>query len=44
MSKVFFISDTHFGHNNICKYRPQFSSAKEHDVGIEPIARLLHIL
>ena len=30
MSKVFFIADTHFGHRNICKYRP-FKDPKEHD-------------
>lgn len=31
MSKVWFISDCHFGHRNICKYRTQFSSMEEHD-------------
>ena len=31
MSRVFFIADTHFGHRNICKYRPEFSSPEEHD-------------
>jgi len=31
MSKVFFIADTHFGHRAICKYRPIFSTAQEHD-------------
>ena len=31
MSKVYFISDCHFGHRNICKYRTQFSSMEEHD-------------
>lgn len=31
MSKVWFISDCHFGHRNILKYRPEFSSIEEHD-------------
>ena len=31
MSAVFFTADTHFGHRNICKYRPQFASPQEHD-------------
>lgn len=31
MANVYFIADTHFGHRAICKYRPQFSSPKEHD-------------
>lgn len=31
MSKVYVIADTHFGHRNICKYRTQFTSPKEHD-------------
>ena len=32
MSKIFFIGDTHFGHNNISeKFRTQFSSDAEHD-------------
>lgn len=31
MSNVFFISDTHFGHENAIKFRVQFSSIKEHD-------------
>lgn len=26
-----FTSDLHLGHANICKYRPQFSSAEDHD-------------
>lgn len=30
MSKVFFIADTHFGHRNICAYRP-FNNPQEHD-------------
>jgi calcineurin-like phosphoesterase family protein len=31
MSRVLIISDTHFGHRNICNYRPEFSSMDEHD-------------
>lgn len=31
MSVVYVISDTHFGHKNICKYRTEFSSMEEHD-------------
>ena len=31
MSVVYLISDTHFGHKNICHYRKQFSSMEEHD-------------
>lgn len=30
MSNVYLCSDTHFGHRNICKYRP-FGTALEHD-------------
>lgn len=31
MSQVFFVGDLHLGHRNICKYRPQFDTVKEHD-------------
>lgn len=31
MSIVYIASDTHFGHNNICRYRPEFSSREAHD-------------
>ena len=31
MSVVYVISDTHFGHKNICHYRKQFSSMEQHD-------------
>ena len=31
MSRVLLISDTHFGHRNICNFRPEFSSMDEHD-------------
>lgn len=31
MTCVYVISDVHFGHKNICKYRTQFSCAEEHD-------------
>lgn len=31
MSRVMVISDTHWGHKNICRFRPEFSSAEEHD-------------
>ena len=29
--EVYFISDTHLGHENVCRFREQFSSPKEHD-------------
>jgi len=28
---VYFTSDLHLGHKNICKYRKEFSTTKEHD-------------
>ena len=31
MSRVLFISDTHFAHKNIHKFRKGFASSKEHD-------------
>lgn len=31
MSVVYVISDVHFGHRNICNYRPMFNSMQEHD-------------
>lgn len=31
MSCVYVISDVHFGHKNITRYRPSFASAEEHD-------------
>lgn len=31
MSSVFFISDLHLGHKNICKFRKQFDSVEDHD-------------
>lgn len=30
MSNVFFIGDLHFGHKNICKFRPKWSTELEH--------------
>lgn len=34
MSKVYFLADTHWGHRNICKYRPDFKDNQEHDTAI----------
>ena len=34
MSRSYFVGDAHFGHRNICKYRPQFTSVEEHDAYI----------
>lgn len=34
MDKVVFISDTHWGHRNICKYRPQFETREQHDQAV----------
>lgn len=31
MSNVYFISDLHLFHKNICKYRTQFTSTQDHD-------------
>lgn len=31
---LFFTSDTHFGHENVVKYRPDFSSVEEMDEGL----------
>ena len=30
MANVLFIGDIHGGHKNICNFRPQFNSEKEH--------------
>ena len=31
MSNVYITSDLHIGHKNICKYRPEFTSAEQHN-------------
>jgi calcineurin-like phosphoesterase family protein len=31
MSAVYGIADLHIGHNNVCRFRTQFSSVEEHD-------------
>lgn len=31
MSSVFFMSDLHLGHKNVCRFRTEFSSLEEHD-------------
>lgn len=31
MSRVFFIGDTHFGHDNALRFRTQFATIQEHD-------------
>ena len=34
MSRLLFISDTHWGHRNIAKYRPEFKNMDEHDAAV----------
>lgn len=31
MANVFFMSDAHIGHKNICNFRPQFESIEDHN-------------
>lgn len=41
MSKIYLLSDLHLGHKNITSFRPQFTSAEEHDEYIlEGLSRL----
>ena len=42
MSKVLIISDLHFGHANICKFRPEFTTPSEHDEVI--LSNILSVL
>lgn len=35
MSAVYFLSDLHLGHKNICKFRPGFTSVEEHNALIK---------
>ena len=35
MSNVWFVSDLHWGHRNICKYRPEFDTEEQHRATIK---------